>query len=229
MQRLLPPVCVLCGGPGQLPGIDLCRPCTDELPRNTSACGRCGNPLAGNIGSATLCGGCLRHQPHFQQAHCAFRFVYPVDHLIRALKFQGQIVYGHVLGRLLAQSLSGARLQPLPRCVVPVPLADQRFRGRGYNQAIEIGVPLARQLGIPLRTDLVVRQWQTREQTTLSRKERRKNVRGAFSVIGRLPVTHIAVLDDVVTTGSTANELARILRRAGAERVEVWAVAHAGR
>jgi ComF family protein len=229
VQVLLPPSCVLCGGQGQPPGLDLCKACADELPVNSNACERCGDPLAGNVGSATLCGACLTRRPHFHQTHCAFRYAYPIDHMVRTLKYQGRIVHGRVLGQLLAQSLAAGRKEPWPQCVVPMPLADERFRDRGYNQAVEIGLPLESLLGVPLRTDLVVRQRQTREQTALSRKERRKNVRGAFAVTGILPATHLAVLDDVVTTGSTANELARILRRAGAKRVEVWAVAHAER
>lgn len=229
VQALFPPTCVLCGGAGQLPDFDLCVDCQSELPVNRPACERCAEPLQGNPGSAMLCGGCLRRKPHFQLSHCAYRYAYPIDHLVRALKYQGAVEHGRVLGGLLARSLAATRTAgPWPSCIVPMPLAAQRFRERGYNQAIELGLALGRQLGIPLRTDLVMRNRQTLEQVTLPRKARRKNVRGAFSVTAKFPVTHVAVLDDVVTTGSTVNEVARTLRRAGARNIEIWAVAHAG-
>jgi ComF family protein len=229
IQALLPATCVLCGGPGQAHAFDLCPDCAAELPVNKPACARCGEPLVGDIGSAPLCGACLRRKPYFHQSHCAFRYAYPVDELVRALKYQDAVVHGRVLGRLLAQSLAAKRTDPWPACVVPVPLAEERFRKRGFNQAIELGLAVEQQLCIPLRTDLVLRNRPTLEQVALSRKERRKNVRGAFSVCGQLPAAHVAILDDVVTTGSTANEVARMLRRAGAMRIEVWAIAHAGR
>lgn len=227
IQRLLPPVCVLCGGVGQAPAFDLCTACEADLPVNEPACASCGAPLIGNIGSAQRCGTCLKQGLRYQASHCVFRYAYPVDHLVRSLKYQGAIVHARVLGELLARRLHATRVEPWPEFIVPMPLATTRFRERGYNQAIEIGRPLERRLGIPLRTDLTVRNRHTVEQAALSRKERRSNVRGAFSVNGKLAKTHLAILDDVVTTGSTVNELAKALRRAGAQRIEVWAIAHA--
>ncbi|HYM35511.1 MAG TPA: ComF family protein, partial [Steroidobacteraceae bacterium] len=113
--------------------------------------------------------------------------------------------------------------------IIPVPLAVERFRDRGFNQAIEIGRIIEMRLGIPLRPDLITRTRNTREQTGLDSKARRKNVRGAFAISAKLPAKHIAILDDVITTGSTANELARLLRRAGAKHIAVWAVARTPR
>jgi ComF family protein len=120
-------------------------------------------------------------------------------------------------------------VEPLPELLVPVPLAPRRFRERGYNQAIELGRYVEKRLRIALRADLVMRVRETREQAALDKRERRKTIRGAFEVVRALPATHIAIVDDVMTTGSTVNELARVLKKAGARRVEVWAVARAGR
>lgn len=113
----------------------------------------------------------------------------------------------------------------IPRIVIPTPLAHRRYRERGFNQSREIALPIARAFGLELRSDLMVRQRDTGEQAGLAQSERRRNVRNAFAVVKPLPAAHIAILDDVVTTGSTAGEMAKVLRRAGAERVEVWAVA----
>ena len=115
----------------------------------------------------------------------------------------------------------------MPQLLVPVPLGLARYRERGHNQATEIALRVARLTGISLTTQLVERRRETAEQVQLDRKARSKNVRGAFAVVGPLEVRHVAIVDDVLTTGSTANELARVLRRAGAKRIEVWAVARA--
>ena len=145
--------------------------------------------------------------------------------MVRALKYHGQTAYARVLGEQLATYLRRVRRQPWPECIVPVPLADKRFHERGFNQAMEIGRTLQARLDIPMRADLVYRVRETREQAGLDRAERRKNVRKAFATSNRIDVRQMAILDDVVTTGSTADELARVLMRAGATQVELWAVA----
>jgi len=229
VQALLPPTCVLCGGKGQSPLRDLCADCESEWPLNFPACHRCGEPLDGPLPGTAVCGACLRRAPRFDASHCAYRYRYPVDALVRGLKYEGAIAYGRVLGQQLAYSLAAGRTQPWPDCILPVPLHPQRFRARGYNQAAELATPLEKTLGIRVRTDLVERTRETAEQAALSRKERRRNIKGAFAVTGRVAGLRIAILDDVVTTGSTVDELARVLKRAGASRMEVWSVAHAER
>jgi ComF family protein len=127
---------------------------------------------------------------------------------------------------LLANYLRAGRGDDWPECFVPVPLHAARYRQRGYNQVIEIGKYLQQALPVPMRTDLVTRKRNTVEQTGLSRRARRSNLRRAFVTHGPMP-KHIALLDDVITTGSTVNELSRILKNAGVERIEVWGVARA--
>jgi ComF family protein len=134
-----------------------------------------------------------------------------------------------VLGQLFAQHVGATRRDPLPELIIPVPLAPRRYRQRGFNQAHELAGPLARLLRVPVRPDLVVRQKETLEQLPLDRKQRRRNVRDAFAAPAALPARHVAILDDVVTTGSTVTELARVLALSGAERIEVWAIARAGK
>lgn len=223
-----PPTCVLCGGRGEKPTRDLCSACAADLPANDAACSVCAEPLAAQ-GVDLLCGSCLKRAPRFDVACCAFRYAYPVDYLIRRLKYQGAIAQSRVLGELLAFHLRKARSEPLPELLIPVPLAQKRFQARGYNQAVELGRHLERRLCIPMRSDLVERTRETAEQAGLGQKERRRNIRGAFALTAPLRAKHVAIVDDVITTGSTANELARVLKRAGARRIEVWAVARAGR
>jgi ComF family protein len=226
---LLPPTCLLCAGKGQHAHFDLCTACANDLPVNGNACAQCGEQLAGTKGTAILCGACLRRPPRYRNTHCAYRYTYPVDHLVRALKYHGRLTHARVLGELLARSLTHSRTEPWPELLIPVPLAASRYRERGFNQASELAEQLQRQLAIPVRADLLERKRATREQAGLDRTGRRKNVRNAFVMRAPLAAKHVAIVDDVVTTGSTVNEVARVLKRAGAEQIEVWAVARASR
>jgi ComF family protein len=227
-ELLWPATCILCGRAGQ-PELDLCAACEADLPSNDSACAICAEPLPRGIGVRSTCGACLRQPPPFQSTFVPFRYAYPLDHIVRGLKFRKQLVCGRVLGELFARRLLARSEDSLPQMMIPVPLAPRRYRERGYNQASELGLTIERRTRIPVRADLVVRQRETAEQAGLDRKARRKNVKRAFAAIAPLRAQHVAILDDVVTTGSTVSELAKVLRRAGAERVEVWAMARAGK
>lgn len=226
-QLVLPTSCVACGSPGESMRLDLCASCAAELPINLQACRHCGIPLTSHDAhNADICGACLRRPPPYALSFCAYRYAYPIEHFVHALKYGHVLAQARVLGELLAEYLSQRRQDAWPTYFMPVPLATARFRERGYNQALELGRFVERALNLPMRTDVLVRDRHTAAQVGLSRRERRKNLRGAFAVL-KLPSKHVAILDDVVTTGSTVNEVARTLRRAGAERVEVWAVARA--
>jgi ComF family protein len=160
------------------------------------------------------------------RACAAFRYAYPVDRLVQALKYRGEAPCGRVLGALLARCVA-ARGLPAPQALIPTPLSRQRYRARGFNQSHELALQLAKALRAPIRADLVVRQRDTQEQAGLGGAERRRNVRGAFALTQPLELRHVAIIDDVMTTGSTASELAKVLRRGGATCVEVWTVARA--
>ena len=183
----------------------------------------CAEPLPAASGPR-LCGACLRDPPPFESSFVPFRYAYPLDHLVQGLKFRNELACGRVLGELFAVSLL-ARGAPLPEAIVPVPLALRRYRKRGYNQAIELALSIRRVTALAVRSEVAIRQRETAEQAGLDRKARRRNVTGAFAIVAPLRERHIAILDDVVTTGSTARELAAVLRQAGAERIEVWAIA----
>jgi ComF family protein len=157
---------------------------------------------------------------------CAYHYGYPLQHLIRQLKYQAALPNAQVLGTLLASYLHERHAAEWPECFVPVPLHPSRYRRRGYNQVIEVGKVLQPLLPVPMRTDLVTRRRNTVEQAGLLRRARRSNLRRAFVTHGVLP-KHIAILDDVVTTGSTVNELSRVFKAAGVERLEIWGLARA--
>nr|WP_041603851.1 ComF family protein [Thioflavicoccus mobilis] len=223
LDWLLPPTCALCGATG-LPGLDLCAGCLAELPHNRVACSRCAQPLSpGQVDGAT-CGSCQRHPPPFAAAHAAFRYEGPLHTLVAGAKFRGRTNLVRLLGTCLLRALveQGAAR---PELIVPVPLHTARLRERGYNQALEIARVPGRALGLPIDVRSCARVRATAPQMGLERAARRRNVRGAFRVTSALAVRHVALVDDVVTTGQTAAELAKTLRRAGVARVDLWAVA----
>jgi ComF family protein len=168
----------------------------------------------------------LRRPPPFDGACVPFRYAYPLDQLLRAFKYRGILSYGRVLGCLLASHVA-ARGAPLPERIIPVPLHPSRHRERGFNQAHELAMPVSRSLSIPLDDRLCRRIRATDDQTELDARQRRRNVYRAFEVLGRMQLRHVALLDDVLTTGSTASELARVFKQAGVKTVEIWAVARA--
>ena len=218
---LYPPVCLLCGADGEKHR-DLCGDCREDLPVNANPCPRCAEPLPAGARPGSLCGSCLRHPPPFAACYAPFLYEPPVDWLVGRLKFHGRLAAGRVLAGLLGDALTP---DPRPDLILPVPLHPARLRVRGFNQTAEIARPVARRLGIPLVTDLALRIRPGAPQSRLARALRRVNVRGAFVVRAPLAGEHVAVLDDVITTGATAAELARTLLRAGASRVDLWAVA----
>ena len=171
-----------------------------------------------------VCGECLRDPPAFSAGFVPFRYAYPLDHLVRGLKFRGELACGRALGRIFSRLLL-ARGETLPETIVPVPLAPRRYRQRGYNQATELALAIRSVTGVNVTTDVVIRRRETTEQAGLDRGARRQNVQGAFAAITSLRARRVAILDDVVTTTSTVRELASVLHQAGAEQIVVWAIA----
>ena len=221
--RVFTPVCVLCAEPGST-GMDLCVHCRQALPRLQNACVRCAEPLQGTVLDA-LCGRCQQSPPTFERTRALFTYETPVDHLLQALKFNGRLEMARVLGSLMAKWLAET-VDVVPDVIIPVPLHASRLRERGFNQSLELGRFIARELAVPLDTSVCQRIRATASQRELSRKERLKNLKGAF-VAAKQVGGHVAILDDVMTTGSTANELAKVLLKAGAKSVEVWVCARA--
>jgi ComF family protein len=203
VATVLPPVCCLCGARG-ISGLDLCDVCLSLLPR----CPSQGVPP----------------RPPFERVVVPFMYAYPVDHFVRALKFRGERVYARVLGVLLAEARLTVQAE-LPDLLVPVPLHISRYRARGFNQARELARYAGRRLGIPVNTTCLRRAIATREQSGLALEERRRNVRNAFRAVQRLPVNRVALIDDVLTTGSTGHEACTALMVAGACKIELWVAA----
>lgn len=223
-QGIFPPVCVLCGDAGD-DRLDLCAACRQDLPRIEPGCPVCGLPV-GRAAPPGPCGRCLTHPPHWDRLVGPYRYGGALAVLIQRLKFVQGLALAPLLGGLLTRELPA---DELPGMVLPVPLHGRRLRERGYNQALEIARMPARRFGLPLRPEAARRNRATQPQTQLHRDRRSRNVRNAFRVCQDFAGVHVAIVDDVVSTGHTVNALAGALRRAGAERIDVWTIARAVR
>jgi ComF family protein len=206
--------CYLCRGAA---ADILCTQCDADLPRLSGEfCPRCA--LASPAGA--VCGRCLTQEPRYDATVAALAYGFPADVLVQALKFRGELALAPFLGELFSKCISARSVD----CVIPVPLSVERLRGRGYNQSLEIARHVARATGTRLAAELCERRRDTPAQMDLPLEEREKNVRGAFHCPRLVGGASVAVLDDVMTTGATLDEMAATLKRAGAARVENWVI-----
>lgn len=226
------PRCQGCGEPGTN-GLDLCLACHAALPRIPIACIACGLPLRTSArvvdSVATVeerrCEACLRSPPPITRVVAPFLYATPLDRWLPRFKFHHDLAAGRLLSHLM---LEGCAAAPRPDALVPVPLHRTRLRSRGYDQALELAKPLARALSIPLRADLLQRRRATLAQSSLHATQRLENLHGAFlvapSTVRPLP-RHVALVDDVMTTGATLHAAARALGDAGVVRIDAWTCA----
>lgn len=219
-----PASCLLCEAPASTWA--LCSGCLQDLPWNLHACERCAIPLPEEL---LLCGECRPRPPPQQMAIAPLRYVFPVDSLIAGLKYHRQLAHTPVLSGALLEAIQAAD-RPLPQLILPVPLHPRRLAERGYNQALEIARPLAKAFGLPLETRLVSRVRHTRAQRTLDARARQHNLEQVFEVSTKRLVslghpTHVAIVDDVLTTGTTVGAMASLLQRHGVTDIDVWCVA----
>lgn len=170
-----------------------------------------------------LCGQCLRQPPSFDATVAACDYAAPHDRMALGLKFGGQLALAPVMAAVMRDAMLRHDRLILPELLATVPLGVGRLADRGFNQALEIARPLSRMLGIPLHRQLLLRQRETRAQSLLHPDERQKNVRGAFTVaapsMDLIRGRHVGIVDDIMTTGDTLNEVAATLKRFGVARV----------
>jgi len=208
--------CALCGtrcGPEPL-----CQECASGLPGLPEHCPRCALPSP----RGSLCGSCLADPPHFDETTALWLYEFPCDRLVQALKYRAWLGLASFFAQRLASHATGTA-----DVLIPMPLHPERLAQRGFNQALEIARSLAARTGMALDARAVRRVHNTAPQTDLPYDERAKNIRDAFETRVDLSGKAVAVVDDVMTTGATANELARVLKRAGAARVHNLVVARA--
>ena len=230
MLASAPCCCALCGHVGRTV---LCAGCRARyLVSSPARCAQCAIELPAAAG-VIRCGSCLRRPPSFDATVVVGDYAAPLDQLVLALKFGGQLAMAPLFGQLLADALRRLPQQAWPELLAPVPLGQRRLAERGFNQALEIARPLARGLGLPLAARLLARERETAPQSLLTPGERRANLRRAFSLpqagLSQVRGRHVGVVDDVLTTGATLEEIAATLKRCGAVRVTCLAFARTGR
>jgi ComF family protein len=218
---LLPCNCALCGAVGD---DVVCGPCrADYAGIDRARCPCCANPVAHPDGQAALCGACLADRPAFDATVAAVDYAAPLDQLVLQLKFGGRLALAPWFARRLRDAVLARPGFQLPDLLCPVPLGPQRLVERGFNQALEIARPLAASLGVPLQPRLALRSRDTSAQSGVVPSARRENIRGAFEVaqgmLEQVDGRHVGIVDDVMTSGHTLDELAATFRQAGAARV----------
>lgn len=198
IKMILPATCVLCDNPTHR-HIDLCCDCERELPWQEATTDLTTPIIA------------------------PFHYAPPLTQMIGHLKFHHQLVYARILGQLLGDFIKNNYCEkPLPQLIIPVPLHHKRLSERGFNQALEIARELKKLLSIPLDKHSVIRTRHTQAQSLLHAKERKKNLQHAFKITKPIHATHVAIVDDVITTGNTARALIETLTHAGIEQIDVW-------
>lgn len=221
LNLLLKQTCFLCtnhnGGT-----LGLCDACLNALPwHNAPQCPQCGL-----ISDGSVCGSCLSSSPSFDASHALFTYDYPVDSLLQHYKYRGTLHLANTFASLLLQKqLSESRSKPTIDLIMPMPMHATRLKQRGFNQALEISRLLGRHMNIRLDHQSCQRIKCSPPQASLPLKERIKNIRGAFHCQQNLQGLNIAMIDDVMTTGASMNELAKTLKQAGAAHVECWVIA----
>ncbi|MEW5837535.1 MAG: ComF family protein [Pseudomonadota bacterium] len=217
----MPRRCLLCGLPAG--EAQLCAGCEADLPRVGLACPCCGIAVP----TAGLCAECLQHPPGFSATLAPLAYSGTARYLVTQFKYQRRLSCAQPLVHALLQAAQ-AREDDLPQALLPVPIHPSRLSERGFNQSLELARPLGKALGIAVLPDALRRVRATVPQNQLAEDERIANVRGVFALRDGVTLPeHVAIVDDVLTTGATARELTRVLRKHGCKRVEVWCASRA--
>ncbi len=219
LKLLYPPRCPICDGLMDFRKRGCCDGCAGKLPWVSGAkCMKCGRPLTNP--QAEYCSDCAGGRRYFDGGAAAFTYSGEMRDSVARMKFQNRRDYLPFYGEAMGRALAGRLRLWRPKAILPVPMHPKKRRRRGFNQAELLAGELARFTGIPLKNDILKCVRLTEDQKKLDRRARQRNLRGIFSVEGDISdLGSVLLVDDVFTTGSTVDELARVLKRHGMERV----------
>lgn len=212
--------CELCRGPLSTRGI--CRGCLNDLPKIINTCHYCGIPL----NQHDICGSCIKQKPRIDRTVCAYHYTYPVDKLIKNIKYKQKLTALYPLVCRLTERIEDAGINNID-LLIPVPMPTARMMARGMNQAIEIAKIISKLLDIPTNPYALQRTRRTLPMHMLDTKQRKQNVYGAFVWDSFSQPESVAIVDDIITSGATCDEISRCLKASGIRRVEAWALARA--
>jgi ComF family protein len=229
-SQFLPGQCCLCQQVADI-NTSLCKICHSNLLRNNCCCVSCATPLnnsSGDLDNGLLCGSCQQHKPFYNQVFSPFLYQQQMVQLIHQFKYHDKLYLGRTLADLFIGQFNSQNHQQMPELIIPVPLHSKRLKHRGFNQSKELANYFSQKMKITTKDDLIERIKLTHTQRGLTLAERKANLNNAFAMSGKtFDNKHVVVVDDVMTTGNTVNEVAKVLKQAGAERVDVWTIARA--
>lgn len=223
-HELMPRRCVFCDAISELDEDAICRNCFADLPWIKRSCPTCGKPMPGETTVGVCCAACQTNPPLISSTIAPLEYAFPIDAAIKALKFRRKLFFIPAFREILMASIDYS-------CddidaILPVPLHRWRHMRRGFNQAAEIAAPISKALQLPTINNLI-RCAATPYQSGLKASQRRTNLDAAFRIKGDLSARHVLIVDDVITTGETGRQLAKLLLAAGVEKVSMLAVARA--
>lgn len=226
LNIILPNTCHLCLAPtGNT--LSLCHTCKNRIITPKNPCQRCARPLPHHAMPFALCGQCLYQQPHFDNTIALSLYHSPIKEMIIDLKFNGKHLNAKLLSYLFCNKLKQYNQFHIPNALISVPLHYKRLQQRGYNQSYQLARHIAKSLNIPLLPNVIKRSKNTLPQTQLSLVQRKKNVQNAFTCHRLTPYPHIAIVDDVMTTGNTLNSMSHLLKKSGVSTIDAWIMARA--
>jgi len=220
-SRIILSRCALCHAL-QAETQSLCRSCLKDLPCIESSCHICGMPLS----SSDTCGSCIILPTVLDKTICAYRYAYPLDLLIKRYKYKQKMDLILPLVSVLSEKIL-ANSEALPEVIVPVPLHFNRLFKRGFNQSLEISKILSRIINVPVDNNLIARVRDTTPQFKLTSKQRKSNLKGAFKITTGRTYQSLAIVDDIITSGATGDEIAQLFHRSGIKQIQLWALARA--
>lgn len=221
LNFFLPKLCLACG---RLMTVDsrLCDYCAELLRPNEKACIRCALPIE----NGDMCGTCLAFPPPFDFTLAPFFYKPPLSTWVLQLKFQHKLKNAKILAEILSNQIKKHYAQKaMPNFIIPVPLHPKRLHERGFNQAIEIAKPIAKKYHMTISYEHFRRNKHTQAQSSLTARQRRINMSGAFILSRPFTADHVAILDDVLTTGQTVRVFSQMLRQCGVKKIDVWCCA----
>lgn len=215
LELVYPIKCPFCG---KITGEGICRECNKKIVKiEEPFCMKCGKPL--RKAEQEYCYDCKKGGHVFEEGRGLWVHKSPVSDALYAFKYQNRRIYGEIFGRELVENFESYLRKRQIDLIIPIPLYKKKLRKRGYNQAEILARALSEGTGIPMNTRILIRQRETAPQKKLNDKERRKNIRGAFVVLKQVRGKKIVLIDDIYTTGSTLDEAALVLKKAGAQNV----------
>jgi len=222
LNWLFPHQCISCKTSKLPQKATFCDSCYSKLPFRSHGCHQCGQPIAA---SQDYCGRCLNAPPYFDICFCPFSYQDEIKRLIQDFKYYEQPQLSSALAAMFTKELHDNAIE-LPQLLIPVPCHISRLRARGYNQSQLLALALSKQLDIPIDLKVIVKNKKTEPQVNQTVKNRRNNLRNCFKMQKTISAKSVAIIDDVVTTGATANEIAKILKKNGVDYIQIWGLSH---